>query len=723
MDKTLFAPPTKEELDLFAPPTKEELDLFAPPTKEELGMYNSEESDNFLETLDDYRRGTGQGLLLGHADEAGGGVQVLMNKLLGGVTDVDADLAARGFTGDLLPTSRDLYEKVVKENREADKLAQERSPIAYTMGNLTGGLVTSLATGAPLSPLSQATNLGKIGNAAFAGTLGGAATGLGMSEANILDGEYGKALTDTVEGAGIGALVGGGLQGGLIAGKGMLKGGKKVVDSIADTEFAKKIKDSFTTGLDAVNLITEKGKLAVYKNLKDISTKYGDKLAFLKKIKGDNVGAAEKAAASSKVKLDINEEIDLIKRAIDELEGLNNPNVEGDIAILKNHLDNLLQGKYNKGVPVEYTKITPAKTVTEKLPNQTSFDTDYKVNPISSLKDTPKNKKLLEQKLALLKAQNKLKTRQTGESVEYELVHDLENEYYHLVEKVKKQVESVIPGEEITKVLPVKGERIIRTTSEPFRDPSTAFNPKEMPFGEAENLKNFLNQITGVTENSPQRLIDLNATATAKQAAKGISDKAKQVESVKSALDESAKTYKILELLGIDKKQVVNGKLTAKGKRNLIRVIDTMTEKGKEGLEKREMFESAKKLVLELAPELADELIPQVEKASRQNYLAREVSKFSPLNPSTYFKAGLPGVANITGLAAKKVTNQVKDWTPDLVKDLARKAATGSPRMKKIALELSDVLKKDGVGRNAAMFSLLQDPQTRQMVDELLSTD
>jgi hypothetical protein len=123
-------------------------------------------------------RGFAQGATLGFADEATGAFDALIAQLDGS--------AKQDFS--------DEYVKNRDESREAYREAQEANPVSYGVGNV-GGVI---ATTAFLPGLSGAASVaGRAGQAA----LGGAVSGLGLSESEDAQGM----IRDTALGAGLGA--------------------------------------------------------------------------------------------------------------------------------------------------------------------------------------------------------------------------------------------------------------------------------------------------------------------------------------------------------------------------------------------------------------------------------------------------------------------------------------------------------------------------------------
>lgn len=161
----------------------------------------------------------------------------------------------------------DLYQKYKKEESEELAAAKERSPVSTFAGEFAGGVAPALAYGLATKgksikvPEEKAKSfleaIKKSAEAGVAtGAIGGAISGLGESEADLLSGEvkdYQKAAKDILYGAGGGA-VGGALFGGAIGGfsYGAGKAAKKLSE-MENTYFS--LKDSKTARILKKNKI------------------------------------------------------------------------------------------------------------------------------------------------------------------------------------------------------------------------------------------------------------------------------------------------------------------------------------------------------------------------------------------------------------------------------------------------------------------------------------
>lgn len=151
--------------------------------------------------LESGARGLAQGASLGFADEITGALE-------------------SAFTDKTYQQARD-------ESRKNYALAQAANPATYGVSEIAGTVGTSLIPGIGAG--------GTLTKAVLAGAGAGGLSGLGTSTADLSKGEFGQAASDTLEGAAIGATLGGGGYGASKA----LKALPRFVDDIATSQSAR----------------------------------------------------------------------------------------------------------------------------------------------------------------------------------------------------------------------------------------------------------------------------------------------------------------------------------------------------------------------------------------------------------------------------------------------------------------------------------------------------
>jgi hypothetical protein len=179
--------------------------------------------------------GLGEGATLGFGDELAGlvgatidrPVSYLMDRLQGVPSDMAGEPEDSTF-GQRYKQTRDFA-------RRQQEKAKEDQAGAYYGGMIGGGLATGVATGA-------------IGPAGITGraALEGAAVGLGGSEADLTEGEYGQAAVDTALGGAAGLIT---PQAGKIAGGIYKKSGDVLGGALSKTGKGIKKATQFVTGV------------------------------------------------------------------------------------------------------------------------------------------------------------------------------------------------------------------------------------------------------------------------------------------------------------------------------------------------------------------------------------------------------------------------------------------------------------------------------------------
>lgn len=269
----------------------------------------------------------GQGALdagsLGFSDELGAGIQTgldlgqsLLNRLglaSESPSQVDTRLASQGFTGDLTPSSKDVYEQSLKQNRQALKQAEESNPEAFLAGQVTGGLAQGLAGGGLLAKMgiTGASTAGlpllaRMGVGAAAAAPQAAVYGAGSSEGSLIGDEKAQQQlkSDVINAATTGGLIGGAIPG-VGAGIG------KIADVAADSPFLRQLAKSFRLGskegIDIASEADQIGKLAGKSGEK--SKELVDRIVETNKALGEDVGKSISNAAKNNIGIELNREI------------------------------------------------------------------------------------------------------------------------------------------------------------------------------------------------------------------------------------------------------------------------------------------------------------------------------------------------------------------------------------------------------------------------------
>lgn len=323
-------------------------------------------------TVKDALAGMSQGALMGGADEAGGGLQALLDLGQTGLnklglakpspTQVNSQLEAQGFKGDIGPTTTaEMYRQGQEETDKDMKAAEKRSPYAYTAGQLAGGVTTGIGTGKLATAGAEALGASKLGGAfsglaskyspevlkdiasylagsgkipsalrgagkmaALAAPEGAVAGALG-SEHNLIDADdedTGDFYGDVASGAATGSLLGAGLSLGsdlIPAGAKLLKGkmGSYLDDTIDDSASLRQAANAYNSGKEGLNYnsqkhidIGEPGKFGPLSTMENDAAE-----GFVKKIEqadsalGKNVGKSLDNATAQGIKINIGDDL------------------------------------------------------------------------------------------------------------------------------------------------------------------------------------------------------------------------------------------------------------------------------------------------------------------------------------------------------------------------------------------------------------------------------
>lgn len=564
-----------------------EADLSAPAVEE----------DSTLDTLADTARGAAQGATFGFADELAGAAGAAGDVLTGQTT---------------MEKILDAYRQNLEESRQAFKQAEERSPTAFTVGNVGGGILTGLATAgaapalvgargaAALANLRNAGTLGRIAEAGAIGAGSGAVAGLGTSEADLTQGEVGEALKDVGTGAAFGGVFGAGLQGGVEGIKGIGSAVKGAANLIGKTETAGNIGKAYQLGKEGTDIVTSKGLETAEEGVRAEARGLAKESKDVLSAAGKKVGEAKKAAASSTQ--DLSEELEKISEQISRLNISDDPDAINDVAKLQKWLQNLTEGKEGTG----------------------------------------------------------------------------------------------------------------------------GIDPTSVEFKKAMEIKNTLNKFSGSKGGVP-KIEDIEAQNELKQIAKSINDKLTTATPELASANKNYATVKqSLETLGLDPandfvRDAATGqqRLTVAAEQKINSVIKRMARDTDAGENAAVKLNETLRMLEAVDPAKAQALKPRLQKASEVLDLAQKAQRLGLLNRSTYIKSGTVSAANVLGMGVKKLS----DATPQQLQQITNTLMQRGGKSMKLVQPLVDAMKKDNVGRNAALFALQQNPEYREMLKEFLGEE
>lgn len=246
-------------------------------------LFEDEPSD--VSKLESLGRGALSGASFGFSDELTGAGEALAT--------------TNPLQEDYLKTLLSNYKKSRDESRAAYKAAEEANPATYMAGDIGSGLLTGLLTGGA----GAVANLGKVGirqgakELAKVGAKQGAAVGLGMSEADLTEGEIPKAALDTAIGAGLGAGVGAALPSAI---KAAGKAGSAISEMTKDKAPAifEKGAEAFDLAKRGVNVVGKKAQESLTQDADELANKLLNSFKQQYSEGSENVGKALKSKST-----------------------------------------------------------------------------------------------------------------------------------------------------------------------------------------------------------------------------------------------------------------------------------------------------------------------------------------------------------------------------------------------------------------------------------------
>lgn len=612
-------------------------------------------------------RGVAQGATLGFAPKITGAGEALGDELTGNTKGKSL--------GDLYKQHRD-------ESRANYDAAAAANPITSTVGNLAGGLIPAVATSG-LAPAVEGAGLAaNVGRGALAGTAFGAASGLGNSRADTLSGQLG----DAYEGAKGGALVGG-----------TLGAAGQALGALGDTKIGK----IFNKEAEGTNL-TDLSKNT--KDLGDAAKETANTLENTRQAVSDNYTKIREQLASSDKTDDVK---DLLTKYLKQAEGLQKNSNPGEAAYdtgesIKSFITNRLQGPEE---PILANKYEPQKT--ETIPAQPTNETPPKVR--GSWETSPEGQQKAQTLLAKLQSKAKLEGEDPSQ---FSIVNDPQQGFTHIVQNAK--LTNAPEQEAATIVTPAK--------------PGELYQVGKGRFGANTNM-------------SPQDLIDLknstNSELNATGDTQGQNLYKQMIGDVNDKLDTSAPEYRdndakyaavknAQDALGVGPQDFVKNPGTGDydlSPSSFSKLLNTIRQSGSDTstAEPTAGYKLDQALAnLKVAdPEAASKLEPIIQQAGENYNLSRDVNSGSVFHHNMY---GMVKGNALKGAAyAGKAANAVSDfgsWTADKIGQFANTVGVDGEGGQKVANVLREAANRDSIGRNALMFTLMQNPAYREIINK-----
>lgn len=294
----------------------------------------------------------------------------------------------KGFGGLL-----DAYYAGRERQQEQEKKSEERSPYLTMGADIAGGVATGsgllklgagLASGgraakAASTVLPSAQRLGKAATtgqkvrlAATEGAKLGAVRSLGEGESKLLEGELGETGKELAEGAGIGALTGGALQGAMSTGKGLLstvgRAGKFVKDKVRNIDIVDDFIDAFRYAKAGRSVVGDKANKKIIKQSEILADDY--LIPFLKDRKESSSKAVGKILDRASNEFDNPEEfrksLAVVRKSLDYMDDVSTQPEK--INQLKKAMDAAIAPK--KGIKAVKVEKNPLDTALSNLKNK-----------------------------------------------------------------------------------------------------------------------------------------------------------------------------------------------------------------------------------------------------------------------------------------------------------------------------------------------------------------
>lgn len=628
-----------------------------------------EEDIGYIETIG---RGTLQGLTFDHGDELLGALQATAGKVQG-----EGDFA-------------ELYKKYRDQQRKKMEQAAEENPITYYGSDIASGIIPALFTGGAGAAAAVGKTAMKQGAKAAvkpavkAAKIGGAmglATGSGISEADLTEGDVGGFAKDVaiggISGAGLGAVT-----------PALAKVGGKVARKTG--EIAKGITRALP-GAEAAELAFKAGtkgigvsQKAILDEAEKVAAKLNDKIMKVLAKSGVDRGKAVKLADKAGKRLNAGKVFDDIINDIIE-EGAIGLDMKSKQKLLDN-ISSFKKGFEEQKIFKDLESKLAKQALNEDLKFGSQLETVTEIKrPFGDILINPEGKGNVFGMRAKYSAPGPM-----GERIEYvkNILKDVKDSP---IKKIMYDIENAKPSE-VKAILDKINKELVGDV-------------KKAPVGEEATYRKLAVELRKILDGSVEKFTDPTGTM------KGI--------------------YRGAEELGI--KEAGRGTQDAIEK-NIKTIAKKLSSSGNASeLDKRLAFRKFR----EASPEFAD-VIDEAEFISKLN---DKLGGMTEGVPTTNIK-GLIGtaegsvakIANVAGKGAtaikpvtdatKKIANKVMNYPEDKLKVASKwlnskenKALNAMGQQLEYALQ-----QEDGTIRNALIWSLSQQPAFRREVDKAIES-
>lgn len=630
----------------------------------------------------------------------------------------------------------DVYKDILGTTRAEQKQVNTEHGTATTAGELVGGIVSPLSVVGGGALAKGAGLLAKTGKMAKVGAIGGAAIGLGNSEADLTSGDsaqVGQAVKDVGSSAATGAALGAGMQvlGSTIGSAG--RGIKNIVGKLPVTDDIMTVFNKTRAGQELL------GKAQQFsQENRELARNIINDMSKLQSDSGKAMGAATDQLNKSNAKVDVKKVVEGLRSKLSSLKA-STPEERADIAAFQETLGNLID-------ETEQTAISFIK----KPANPNLIDAETKAE------------RTVAQKTAEAEVSDGLKVNQLETALESAVTSDKPNakeitRLSKLLAKAKGTGDTQFPAQDIiddVTGLPVKAvdrglgkSPVVSAVMDP---PESIFTPLQqvkttkIVAGSPEaNAEDALKLIRSLRQG-----IDSSETAVGKQAygmgkdaldaelkaaiagatpAKGaplIKDTMGAYDVAKGGFSDSVSAK---EMLGLPKSYDAfdnAAKVTDTNRiQNLIRDFH-------QGTQKSQVINESLDRLGQSFPDKAKELGSKIAEGSKNEYLANELSRGSEFarDPRKILASGkaalLQGartagkVAQTSDNVSKAITNlgtSVYNSSPQSLQSMASAAQSAG---KSFAGVLGQVANAPMMKRKALLFTLMQQQDFRDFASQ-----
>lgn len=639
-----------------------------------------------ISKMEAFSEGMKSGGTLGHSDEISGASQSLPDLFqqilhqydLAGpsVTQVNKQLSEQGFTGDIGPTeASDLYKEVRDEARAREKLAMETHPKTYMAGTAVGGMAIP---GGITGQVGRGAGFGKnvLKGAMTGGTLGGV-SGFGTSEAETLP----ELAIDTVTGMGAGTLAGLAFP----ALQGSVTGGLNLAKTSGNFLFGKPIealkKEAQGTKLFGEGAATTIGK-QMTETGKKVGTQMQNRAARLAKLKNRILKRAEERG----VKIDKDKLDAMLKEKLEYQPESNLPEVDREISALQKILRDVSEGKL-----VKKKIVGPKKTKQQQL---------FKVEELKRAEQ-----RAIESGVDPNDIETVFESTGFDDGEVAAVIRQAIRDEDGNITGYKKLYSTYVPEKEIPEF--AQKTKIVQ---EPPRDLTS---PKQ-----ADILRKDVQTRTQLG-SSPYKTDEAQrlALTTTKEIRNLIRDKIPALEPTDDAIyaiNNAADILGIKDLRNADPRKMME---------KFVTVVKAQQDN----------IATAK------AKQLADDFIGALEQGDPKfaKQVSNDIKKFADLvdlkgmidktlSWTQTFQTGRKIGTTAGALAGRGIhnvkhgTRELVQQTPDWFRNMAEKtAALGTESAQRLAADLMRVAETDAKARSAVLFSIMQNPDYRQMLQKV----